>query len=110
MGKAISETVYNAWVGRMEDFLLCFQKDRLLFQRELYLAEKQFEKENNCELSLNDDFLDGTNQPKRGYGKGQGKRKGKPAWLVVFSSRSRTLTHPWTVTLTTMFRTFILCR
>ena len=40
MGKAISETIYNTWVKRMEDFLLCFSKDRLLFQRELHQAEK----------------------------------------------------------------------
>ena len=82
MGKAISETIYNAWVKRMENFLLCFQKERLLFQRELLQAEKQFEKENNCELSLNDDFLDGTSSIKRGPGKGQGKKNCKSFFSI----------------------------
>ena len=77
MGKAISEKIYTAWVQRMENFLLCFKKDRLLFQRELQQAEKQFAKENNCELSLNDDFLDGTSSLKRGTGKGQNKKNRK---------------------------------
>ena len=61
MGKAISEKIYNAWVERMEPFLMCYKKDRLEFQRELHLAEKEYEQRNNCELSLNDDFLEGGN-------------------------------------------------
>jgi hypothetical protein len=52
MGKAMSETIYNAWCKRMEEFLLCYQKDRLIFQRELYQAEKAYEKLNNCELTI----------------------------------------------------------
>ena len=59
MGKAISEKIFNAWVERMAPFLMCFSKDRLEFQFELAQAEKEFEKRNDCELSLNDDFLDG---------------------------------------------------
>ena len=43
MGKAISERIYNAWVERMEPFLMCYKKERLEFQRELQLAEKEFE-------------------------------------------------------------------
>jgi len=35
MGKAISETIYNAWVKRMEPFLLCYDKRRLEHQHEL---------------------------------------------------------------------------
>ena len=60
MGKAISEKIYNVWCKRMENFLVCYQKDRLLFQRELYLAEKKFEEDNKCELSLNDDLPEGS--------------------------------------------------
>ena len=32
MGKAISEIVFNAWVKRMENFLMCYKQDRLIFQ------------------------------------------------------------------------------
>ena len=82
MGKAISETIFDAWVKRMEEFLLCYQKDRLLFLRELQQAEKAFEIENNCELNLNDDFLDGTSSLKKGNNKG-GKKNRKFVKLSV---------------------------
>ena len=79
MGKAISETIFDAWVKRMEKFLLCFQKDRLLFQRELQQAEKDFEIRNNCELSIQDDFMDGGGSLKRGP---KGQKRGSK-YLVL---------------------------
>ena len=55
MGKAISEKIFNAWCKRMEDFLMCYKKDRLLFQKYLEIKEKKFEDVHNCELNMNDD-------------------------------------------------------
>ena len=43
MGKAISETIFKAWVKRMEPFLLCFDKDRLAHFFELAKKEKAYE-------------------------------------------------------------------
>ena len=43
MGKAISETIFKAWVKRMEPFLLCYDKDRLAHFFELAKKEKAYE-------------------------------------------------------------------
>lgn len=59
MGKAISEVIYDAWCKRMENFLMCYKQDRLIFQAYLQHQEKQYEKRYKCELSLNDDYQEG---------------------------------------------------
>ena len=88
MGKAISEKIFIAWCERMAPFLMCFQKDRLEFQFELAQAEKEFEKRNDCELSLNDDFLDG------GAMKRMNARGGKKNRKFPQKFRSANLTSP----------------
>ena len=55
---------------------MCYKQDRLIFQAYLRHQEKQYEKRNNCELSLNDDYLEGASQLKRSNLKlGLGKQK-----------------------------------
>ena len=45
MGKAISEKIYNAWVQRMEPFLMCYDRNRLEHQYELQKKEKEIERD-----------------------------------------------------------------
>ena len=40
----------------MKNYLLCNQKDRLLFKLLMKRAEKEFEEKNNCELTLDEDY------------------------------------------------------
>ena len=56
MGKVISQDIFNSWCEMMKKYLLCNQKDRLLFKLLMKRAEKEFEEKNNCELTLDEDY------------------------------------------------------
>lgn len=44
---------------------MCYKQDRLIFQAYLQHQEKQYEKKYKCELSLNDDYQEGSGSLKR---------------------------------------------
>lgn len=42
MGRAISQTIFNAWCKHMENYLVCFKKERLLLMKQLAQAEGEY--------------------------------------------------------------------
>ena len=60
MGKAISEIVYNAWIKRMEPFLLCYDRDRLMHLHALKMEEKKFVKGQDLHFGMGDDAPEAT--------------------------------------------------
>lgn len=57
MGKAMSEIIFDAWCKHMERYLVCYQKDRILLEREVSEAQKEFERLKNLMIRPHDNVV-----------------------------------------------------